>query len=64
MSDISELFNRDPLSLTKTDIDSIIAYYREARAKYLIGDRKAGKTPAAKPAKKAPVNISLDDLEI
>lgn len=31
MSDITELFNRDPLKLTNEDIDKIIAHYRENR---------------------------------
>lgn len=34
MSDITELFNRDPLSLTNEDIDKIIAHYRENRKSF------------------------------
>ncbi len=44
MSEISELFQRDPLSLTKPDIDQIIAYYRDARAKFNLGEKSAGST--------------------
>lgn len=63
MSDISELFSRDPLSLTRDDRSKIIAKYRDDRARYLLG----AKSPkAAKPTKaKAPTGggLSLDDLE-
>lgn len=44
MSDISDLFQLDPLSLTKSNIDSIISYYREARAKFNLGEKSAGST--------------------
>jgi len=63
MDDITTLFERNPLSLTKEDISKMIEHYREARARFLIGDKKAGKTPAAKPEKK-PVNINLSDLDL
>lgn len=63
MSDIAELFARDPLSLTKENIDSIIAHYRDARQKYLLGEKSAGATPKPKAEKKPPpTNLSLDDL--
>ena len=57
MSDISELFQTDPLKLTSADfveewknktghrpLDQIIAYYREARAKFNLGEKAAGST--------------------
>ena len=37
MTDLDELMNKDPLDLTKSDIDSIIAYQRRFRA-----DRESG----------------------
>ncbi len=61
--DVAELFARDPLSLTTEDIDRIIEEMRQARARFLIGDKKAGKVPEPK-AKKAPVNIDLKDLDL
>lgn len=57
MSDISELFARDPIDLTNQDLDEIIAKYREARAQF---EAKPQREPKAKKEKPAP--ISLDDL--
>ncbi len=44
---ISELFARDPLSLSKQDLDTIIAKLREQRHKFVAGNLSAGK-PASK----------------
>lgn len=62
MSDISELFNRDPLSLTKDDRSKIIAKYRDDRARYLLG-QKVPKTPKAKAKTPSTGGLSLEDLE-
>lgn len=51
MNTIDELMARDPLDLTKSDIDAIIAYHRNQRAR-----RAAGEKPT-KPAS-ATVDIS------
>ena len=59
MSDISELFARDPLEHTTQDIDAIIAKFREARAQF---EAKPQREPRAKKEKPAP--ISLDDLNL
>lgn len=61
MSDISELFSRDPLSLTSEDIDKLIYHYREARQRHLLGE-STKPTKATKKEKPAPVNLTLDDL--
>ena len=37
MSDLSELFDRDPLSLTDQDVSRIITRMREAQAQYELG---------------------------
>lgn len=42
MSDISELFTRDPLSLTRDDITIIVAEMRKRRGQFLLGNAKAG----------------------
>lgn len=48
MSDIADLFARDPLSLTKPDIEVIVKYYREKRAQFNLGDKTAGATKKMK----------------
>jgi hypothetical protein len=62
MSEIAELFARDPLKLTREDRTKIIAHFRENREKYIAGV-KAPKAVAEKKTK-APVQgkLSLDDL--
>lgn len=48
MSDLGEIFARDPLELTKPeaseDFTRLIARYREARQQFKLGDKTAGKT--------------------
>lgn len=44
MSDLDDLFDRDPLSLSAQDIDAIIAYERKMRA----GGKKAKKAKGPK----------------
>ena len=41
---VDELMELDPLSLTATDIDSIIAYHRKARANASSGGKRAKPT--------------------
>lgn len=48
MSDIAALFQRDPLDLSKQDIDDIVKYYREKRAQFNLGDKTAGSTKKMK----------------
>ena len=49
MSDLSELFDRDPLSLTTQDLEQIIARMRESQAQYELGGPKAPSKAAPKP---------------
>lgn len=44
MSDIAELFARDPLLLTRDDIRSIIEEMRKSRHAFNAGNAKAGST--------------------
>lgn len=69
MSEISELFAKDPLSLTKEDRTAIIAHFRENRAKYMQGAKlqTTAKEPKAKaePKLKGPkIQLSLGDLKL
>lgn len=51
MSDLNELFNRQP-PYSEDDITQIITHYREARASYLSGVKPEKATPGG-PKKKA-----------
>ena len=48
MTDIARLFAEDPLSLTRDNIDAIIAHYREARKNFNNGEKSAGSTKKVK----------------
>ncbi len=58
MSDLSELFDRDPLQLTSQDIALIVKRMRENQAQYELG----AKTPVAPKPPKKPKNDLLKDL--
>ena len=62
MTDIAELFARDPRQLTRDDISAIVAKYREAREAFILGAKQAG---SAKNVKKEGLKITnLDDLDL
>jgi len=58
MSELSELFDRDPLLLTDQDIALIIRRMRENQAQYELGV----KPPAPKAKKSSKTNDLLKDL--
>lgn len=66
MTDISELFARDPLKLTRDDITEIIKRMRDARAQFNLGNVKAGSTKPLTEKQKATkslaesLNLKLD----
>lgn len=62
MSDLTELFSRDPLELSKTDIQVIVARYREARAQFNLGVAQAGSTKKVKGDGPKVDKLDLDDL--
>jgi hypothetical protein len=45
MSEIAELYARDPLELTESDIEALIADLRKRRANFKKGNKTAGKVP-------------------
>lgn len=65
MSDISELFARDPLSLSSQDISAIVEEMRKSRHAFMAGNMKAGSTKPKTAAQKqlneltSKLNISL-----
>lgn len=68
MSDLSELFARDPLSYTKEDVTTIVQELRNRRHQFNLGNAKAGsmkpKTPAQKKGSELAdkLGIKLGDL--
>jgi hypothetical protein len=44
MTDIAELFARDPMKLTKEDIGEIVKEYRKMRGQFNLGNKSAGST--------------------
>ncbi len=65
MSEIAELFARDPLELTKDDITLIVKKLREQRAQFNLGNKVAGKAkPKASDLTKEAATSLLDKLEL
>jgi hypothetical protein len=62
MSDISELFDRDPLSLSEQDIGTIITTLRSQRAAFKLGEKSAGKMAKPKAEKKPVSKVAAIDL--
>lgn len=63
MSDISELFSRDPLTLTDQDIDKIVEDYRGRRHLFNAGVKNAGSTKP-KTEKQKEVQSLADKLDL
>lgn len=49
MSELSDLFDKDPLSHTDADLEVIIKGFRDMRSKFNLGDTRAGTVKAKKP---------------
>lgn len=67
MSDIAELFARDPLKLSDQDLRTIIERFRAARGQFNLGNMKAGSTKpkTAKQQQTADVAAKLNfDLDL
>ena len=66
MSEVSELFRRDPLSLSEQDITTIVTSLRAQRKRFAAGNKSAGsmkpKTAAAKKADAAVKTTGKLDL--
>lgn len=62
MTDINEIFQRDPLKLTTEDMIPLIDKYRAARAQFNLGDKTAGSTKKVKST--APKGEKLGSIDI
>lgn len=62
MSDLADLFARDPQSYTKEggELAAIVAAMREKRGQFNLGNAKAGKVTAGKPSEKAAAVAGLN----
>lgn len=67
-SDVQALFDKDPLELTRANIDELILVYRNARHLFNSGNVKAGSakplTEKAKKQKALVASLSLGDLDL
>lgn len=61
-TDINELFARDPKTHSDSDIESMIAYFRSARATFHLGNAQAGSKSASKAKKKPVIDLDLSDI--
>lgn len=66
MSDLAELFARNPLELSSQDITAIVDHLRASRVHFTLTEKPAAKKPAAKAKKTStPAKpLTLDDLDI
>ena len=67
MTDLAELFSRDPLDLSKDDIQLIVQKLRDSRHRFNAGDKSAGtmtppKTATGRAAAEIGKQLSLKDL--
>lgn len=60
MSDIAELFARDPLSYSEADLDVIISEMRKSRGAFNLGNAKAGSTKPKTEKQKKMEELSKD----
>jgi len=63
--DIQELFSRDPLQLTRTDISAIVEEMRKSRHAFNAGNMKAGSTKPKTEKQKQIAALSTDlDIDL
>jgi hypothetical protein len=58
MTDLSTLFARNPLDLTREDITTIIEAFRKARHQFTLGNVKAGRTKPLTEKQKTVANLA------
>lgn len=61
MTDLQELFSRDPLTFTREadEVGQLIAAYREKRGQFILGNKKAGSAKPAKQSTAAKLGLSI-----
>lgn len=63
MTDLSTLFARNPLDLTRDDISTIIEAFRKSRHQFNLGNATAGRTKPLTP-KQQQIKSLADKLDI
>lgn len=64
MSDLTEIFARDPLSYTKEDLRTIIEEMRKRRGQFNLGNMKAGSTKPLSEKAKAVDGLNIGELDL
>ncbi len=57
---LNELFNRDPMSLSKIELEFMVEYFRKKRENFLVEERQVKSTPKARTTKPT---VTLDMLK-
>lgn len=60
---IAELFARDPREFTDEEFKTVVAELREARAKFVLGNRAAGAQKSLSPEQKK-LTAAVKDIEL
>lgn len=60
MSDINELFRKDPLSCGKEDIRAIVEVFRQKRVQFNLGAKQAGNINKKLTAKEEATSKAVD----
>lgn len=64
MTDIAELFARDPHNLTDQDLDLIVQKYRDMRKQFNLGAKPKDPTKPAKQSKGAAILDQIGDIKL
>lgn len=63
MSDLAEIFRKDPLTYTRDDLTTVITAFRGSRHQFAAGNMKAGSTKPVTEKQKA-INKLADSLDL
>ena len=65
MTDLSTLFARNPLDLTRTDVTAMIEAFRKSRHQFALGNVTAGRTkPMTEKQKQVASLVSKLDIKL
>ena len=64
MTDLAELFARDPLTYTRDDLRFVVMEMRKSRTAFAAGNMKAGKSPATRTKKETDISRLITEVNI